>query len=342
MMHADIYSQQSKEKKPRKHWIDCLRGFCCLIVIVDHAEVYLTGERITDYSWYSTNALVTFFFLSGYLAYKATGLDYKRKVSALVKCILMPYLIFTAALSIPKALAHGNAIDFAGIASTIIEGRASWFVAALFVAELIFFTAIRLTKGNIAWLATIAASCFTASAILTYADHPNYWQIENGLQGVLFLFAGYVYHKTEHKFETLHKPLYLCCLFSALISIKIYETNIGYTSIICPIRISNYAIFLADIVIWYILSVGVFKLLPQCRPVEFCGTHSIVYYFFCGASPMTVSMLFHKCGLHYQGNYMLVLLAALCSCAITSAIAWLIYRYCPILVGKKKSQVADL
>lgn len=78
MTRTDSYNPLSKGKKPRKHWIDCLRGFCCLIVIVDHAEVYLTGERITNYSWYSTNALVTFFFLSGYLAYKATGFDYKR------------------------------------------------------------------------------------------------------------------------------------------------------------------------------------------------------------------------------------------------------------------------
>lgn len=331
-----------KISKERKHWIDCLRGFCCLIVIIDHAEVYLTGDRITNYCWYSTNALVTFFFLSGYLAYKASGFDYKKKVKALMKCILMPYFIFTSALSIPKALAHGNAIDLAGTASKIIEGGASWFVAALFVAELIFFTAIWLTKGNSAWLAAIAASCFAASALLVYADHPNYWQIENGLQGVLFLLAGYMYHKMEHKFETLRKPLYLCCLFAAFISIKIYETNIGYRSIICPIRISNYAIFLADIAIWYILAVGLFKSLPPCRPVEFCGTHSIIYYFFCGASPMAVSMLFHKCGLTYQGNYLLVLLASLCSYMLTSAIAWIIYHYCPILVGKTKSQVANL
>ena len=43
-----------KISKERKHWIDCLRGFCCLIVIIDHAEVYLTGDRITNYCWYST------------------------------------------------------------------------------------------------------------------------------------------------------------------------------------------------------------------------------------------------------------------------------------------------
>ena len=336
------YNKKVVNLKERKHWIDCLRGFCCLIVIIDHAEVYLTGDRITNYCWYSTNALVTFFFLSGYLAYRASGFDYKKKVKALMKCILMPYFIFTITLSIPKALAHGNAIDLASSASIIIEGGASWFVAALFVAELIFFTAIWLTKGNSVWLATIAIFCFTVSAFLVYVDHPNYWQIENGLQGVLFLFAGYMYHKKEHKFESLCKPIYLCCLFAAFIFIKIYETNIGYTSIICPIRISNYAIFLADIVVWYIFAVGLFKSLPPCRPIAFCGTHSIVYYFFCGASPMAVSMLFYKSGLTYQGNYLLVLLAALCSYLFTSAIAWMIYHYSPIIVGKTKSQVANL
>lgn len=57
---------------------------------------------------------------------------------------------------------------------------------------------------------------------------------------------------------------------------------------------------------------------------------------------MAVSMLFRKCGLTYQGNYLLVLSAALCSYMLTSAIAWIIYHHCPILVGKAKSQVANL
>lgn len=80
--------------------------------------------------------------------------------------------------------------------------------------------------------------------------------------------------------KPLRKPIYLCSLFVALILIKIYGNHIEYSSMICPIRISNYILFIIDISIGYLFAVGVFKALPPCRPVEFCGTHSIVLLFF--------------------------------------------------------------
>ena len=54
----------------RKTWIDLLRGICMLAILLDHTELYYTGGNIIDYNFYVVNALVVFFFLSGYLFFK--------------------------------------------------------------------------------------------------------------------------------------------------------------------------------------------------------------------------------------------------------------------------------
>ena len=51
----------------RKIWIDNLRGFCMLAILLDHTEIYYTGENVIDYNLYVANVLIVFFMLSGYL-----------------------------------------------------------------------------------------------------------------------------------------------------------------------------------------------------------------------------------------------------------------------------------
>ena len=36
-------------------------------ILLDHTEIYYTGDNIIGYNYYVANVLVAFFFLSGYL-----------------------------------------------------------------------------------------------------------------------------------------------------------------------------------------------------------------------------------------------------------------------------------
>ena len=51
-------------------WIDNLRGFCMLAILLDHTESYYLDYHIINQNLYLTDALVFFFILSGYLMYK--------------------------------------------------------------------------------------------------------------------------------------------------------------------------------------------------------------------------------------------------------------------------------
>ena len=42
MQNSNCELKQNK----RKHWIDLLRGFCMVAILLDHTEIYYTGDNI--------------------------------------------------------------------------------------------------------------------------------------------------------------------------------------------------------------------------------------------------------------------------------------------------------
>lgn len=111
--------------RQRKHWIDLLRGICMLAILLDHTEIYYTGTNIINYNAYVVNALTIFFMLSGYLMYKENGFDIRKKMKSIAQTLLLPYFIFSALISLPKNLVHGNEINIMNICEQIILGQAS-------------------------------------------------------------------------------------------------------------------------------------------------------------------------------------------------------------------------
>lgn len=320
----------------RKHWIDLLRGICMLAILLFHTEVYYADGGIIDYKLYVSNALVLFFLLSGYLMYKEQGFRLRKKLISIARGILLPYFIFTLLIAIPKALVHGNEINIADMLLPIVSGKASWFVATLFGAEIVFSVMIYLSKGRTTVLAVMCIVSFIVSICLPSTENGYFWCLDNVLQAILFLFAGYYYHIHENIFDRYFRtPYSLPILLILLIGIKIYECKGGVDIIICPIRISNYFVFLADMLVGSLFLIYLCKKLPPCKGIEWVGTHSLVYYFICGGVPLLTGKLFGKTGLAYKGNYATVLLAFVVVCTVSTCIVWFIYRYLPFMVGKK-------
>ena len=115
-------------------------------ILLDHTEIYYTGDNIIGYNYYVANVLVAFFFLSGYLFYKDTPFSLQLKLKAIARYLLLPYFIFTTFIAIPKALAHG--FDIPETLFSVLTGQASWFIAALIVAEIVFSTVLWACKGK--------------------------------------------------------------------------------------------------------------------------------------------------------------------------------------------------
>ena len=158
--------------RQRKHWIDLLRGICMIAILLDHTEIYYTGINIIDYNVYVVNALTIFFMLSGYLMYKETGFDFRNKMKSITQTLLLPYFIFSTLILFPKNLIHGNEINFMNILEQIILGQASWFIASLCIAEVIFATSIWITRGKDMALFIVSMLGFTISIYLSQGNQP--------------------------------------------------------------------------------------------------------------------------------------------------------------------------
>lgn len=318
----------------RIYWIDLLRGICMIAILLDHTEIYYTDINIINYNAYVVNALTIFFIISGYLFYREEGLDIKKKLKSLVRKLLIPYFIFSAIIAVPKAVVRSYDIDIPHIVSQILLGQSSWFVAALFLSELIFISIIKATRGKNIPIFIIAIFALCASIWLSKGNRPYPWQLDNSMQSIFFLTIGYFFHKYEQVINTYCKISNIILLFIVLIFIKIYVLTNNVNMMIWYIDISNYPIFLADTTICALAMMQLCKNLPSIKWLEWTGANSIVYYFLCGGIPLLTAMALNRVGLSYNGNYALVVLAICIVYIVSTIIAWIIYKYLPFIVGK--------
>jgi acyltransferase family protein len=305
-----------------------------LSILLDHTEIYYIGVNLIPYDWYVSNVLIVFFFLSGYLMYKQQGFSMKRKMVSLGRSLLLPYFLFTIVLALPKAFVHGHSLDWESLLLPILTGRASWFIAALIVSEVVFSLFLWITRGKVISLLILSLCAFVGSVLLTKQSTDYPWCINNALQAVLFLYIGWFYHLWKEVFNRINTPLYTSFLFISLIIIKGYATCKGVHTMIYPLSIDSYFLFFLDMLTSIFLLVNVCKQLPRCKLVEWVGAHSIVYYFVCGGVPLCLSLALEKVGLGYQGAYYTVLIAYALVCIVASCIVAIVYRYLSFMIGK--------
>ena len=111
----------------------------------------------------------------------------------------------------------------------------------------------------------------------------------------------------------------------------------GITLLVEPIRVNNWYVFVFDALVCTLFLVSLAKQLKSVAWLEWTGRRSLVYYFFSGGIPLVVSTLLQRIDMGYSGNYHRVLLAFLLVYALTSIIAWAVYRYLGFIVGKTKA-----
>ena len=320
----------------RKIWIDLVRGFCMLAILVHHTEMYYVGEAIIDYRFFADNALCTFFFISGYLFYKETPFNLKYKLLSILKTIIIPYFIFMSVIALPKALAHGKFVSVSDSILSIVLGQQSWFITALATAEIIFSILIYLSK-QYKWVLPIGVLISFIGIILLTGNEQmlahNYWNIMDGLLAISFLYIGYLYHQKENVINRF--PLYLYIIPFILFFIS--KWMIVEYKVYCylgPVDIDNYPVFIVDNVLAILLITRLCKLLPDMKPISWMGSHVIVYYFLCGGVPLTLSVLANKIGFSYYGNYLQVIVVLIAVYLMITLLTWFIYKYIPWATGR--------
>ena len=320
----------------RKIWIDLVRGFCMLAILVHHTEMYYVGEAIIDYRFFADNALCTFFFISGYLFYKETPFNLKYKFLSILKTIIIPYFIFMSVIALPKALVHGKFVSISDSILSIVLGQQSWFITALASAEIIFSILLYLSK-QYKWVLPIGVLTSLIGIIFLTGNEQmlahNYWNIMDGLLAISFLYIGYLYHQKENVINSF--PLYLYIIPFVLFFIS--KWVIVEYKVYCylgPVDIDNYPVFIIDNILAILLITRLCKLLPDMKPISWMGSHVIVYYFLCGGVPLTLSVLANRIGFSYHGIYIQVIVVLIAVYLMITLLTWLIYKYIPWATGR--------
>lgn len=161
----------------RYDWADFMRGIMMFLVVLYHSEVYYGPGH--SWSWmFEPFFLSGFFFISGFLFTKdITKVDFKSKFKQVFRAIIVPYFIFVVMMALPKiVLGHSNAQQ---IFIDIVMLRASWFVIAIAVMQLIY-SVVLCIKSSVGSIIVSTGIMFLLGYVLVviYRDLPE-WFVEN-------------------------------------------------------------------------------------------------------------------------------------------------------------------
>ena len=302
-----------------------------ITILIFHTECYYKEYDVTPYYIYTTNTIILFYFISGYLFFKNSVFDFKHKFNNIFRSMVVPYFFFTTLMAYPKIILHHTNTGWQEILIMIITGRASWFIISLIVAELIFTSLLLIKNNKQIWFVIISFLCFIIYFIIPFNKY-NFWQWQDALLVIPFLSLGFTYHKYEKVCTALTKTPYLFILIPILIGIKIYEIHFDLP--MRNIAIDNALLFLSDSLIFLLIVIILIRFIPANKYIEWTGSHCIVYYFLCGGCPFIITILLNKIGFVYNGCFYRFFIAFFLSYALITVFTKIIYKYIPFILGK--------
>ncbi len=175
----------------RLTWIDTAKGWGILAIMVSHV---LTGHPISR--WLYSFHVPLFFFLSGYLfkVDRPWGAFWRGKV----KKLLVPYFALALPIIPAEAILFSRTWFWEELLEmglgVLVQRRMwpIWFLACLFVLELIAYPLFRKLKKP-CFLAVAAALCGGAAVLYTQAGLPALpWNLDACFGELPFFAAGYL------------------------------------------------------------------------------------------------------------------------------------------------------
>ncbi len=322
----------------RKIWVDSVRGFCMLAIVLNHTDIYLAGEEpILSFDLFGTDALMTFFVVSGYLFYRE-NFDIRRKLSSEFRHLVVPYFIFTLLIAVPKVLVRGETISPSEILLGIVCGQASWFVAARAVAGIMFASLIALSLKFDKRILPFGCILLATVPFASTLEVLHFWNLDIALMSLVYLCVGYYFHAYEAVVERTMNTWICLPMLLLLIGVKWIEQTHGIEVPVSPSRMTSFPMFLVDTLLAAFIVITFFRRFCTWGFLNYVGRNSIVFYFLCGGVPLLTGMAFRSVGLSYNGNYLLVLADFVVVVAVMSLLTYIIIRYFPFMVGRTKSE----
>ena len=277
----------------RYNWIDSLRGFAVILVILGHLP---TSPELHKYIF--SFHMPLFFFISGYLfnqkKYSQTG----KFVASRVKSLLFPYFSLTVVSYLIFLLTNYSPSDnrfylpyegdfsktiystlyasynFDHFNSVLFNGPL-WFLPCLLVTSIIFYLLFKaFNKSLNSFIAAIVVVSLIGYYSINYLPQALPWSIDIALSAVTFYSAGYLFRNYfEDKFFKIAKiiiiPLILISLFS--INTNITDLNLWKFN-------ENYFTFYLIAFSGILSYMYIFRKIRSSRFLEYYGKNSLIVF----------------------------------------------------------------
>lgn len=327
---------QGKEIK----WIDTVRAFCMIAVYWVHSEIYYGISDVACGYAVLPFYVNAFFLVSGYLFFMKYAGDsgnrpgYWEGVAHIACRLVLPTLLFSTLIYVPKKMFHGEALSFGQYLYDVFGGLSYWFTSALAVAQLVLWTLMRIRRLGL-WHCFALSCVFFVLGVWGFAVTQDSfpWNYHAGLAATLFMSVGGLYFRYEHKVNRWLVP-YGVCLAAVAYALAVALTwHSQSLAVIVPFHVDFPGVTVVFCSL--VCLVALARVLPSLRWIRFVGRNSIVFYFFSGVMPAMWSTVFRMCFPGW-GCYGGTLLVVALSLALGTALCVVINRYFPFLLDVRK------
>lgn len=315
-------------------WLDYGRGMCMLIVVIYHIMcIYLQDTRY-DYI-FTPFFLNTFFFISGYLTPNGRP-NWNKELISIFNKLVIPYLIFTSLIWIPKALFYANDLSITSYLIDIMGGYASWFIAALIVAKFILIV-LRQICCSMTTLIILGITLTSVGILITSQISENLpWFINYALISLFYIIMGYIYKREERNLR-LDSVNTLCLIIAIYVILLLMQDTLNLKKIyiydIASFSLSKTVLYFPISIVGVFLAINISKILSSnMKWLMFIGQNSLVYYFLNGAVITIFTFLFNKAHINFTGDFVLMFAITIC---ILTLCTLFINRFFPWMIGNR-------
>lgn len=329
--------------KKRIEWVDRLKAICMMLVIIGHFDFYPSNIA----KIYAPFMLSGFLFASGYTFHLEENfiIFFIKKLRTLLFPMLWMGLLTIFSRSIVSFNRHQSInqqlLDF----FIQIRGRNDelWFLACLFGSSIIFYLIISFIKDN-KWIVLITFFMSLIGIVYTKLGGESLpWHIHMYGSSCFILALGYVYSSEYESYtqKLVSKKNFFIAMIIYLIVIFIdYKIFNSY-----GISFNTYgnSIIMFYLVILSSLSMIILfvKNLCDSKILQFIGINTLLYYGLHGKILSLLTVIFSKIGIIRDSDvnhFIVALLGLAIACIILWPISYMVNKWLPFLLGKKKKK----
>lgn len=337
--------------KQRIEWIDLGKGVAMLLVLIGHCE--FTPEWGINFIY--TFHMPLFFFLSGMVFSVSKYASFREFFIHKAKTLLLPYLALVSILFVWKIFFrnpdHILTLDtLQALLGLVVQMRDTpyyfslWYVACLFVMDLLLYWVVRLSGNRPVFILVIAlAGSLAGYFYVEWIGRSLPWNIDAAFVSLLFFAAGYLLRQRMEKLTILfHWGFLLLAVPANLVlgylnyskegKIDLYYSHLG----------NGFYYFLSALFgIW--ASMILLRKVSRCRPVQWIGRNSLIYYTFQNfialpEAEAIVAALASSGFILFRINSFKSLAAVLIACLLLALISYIINTAFPWVMGRKKEK----